>query len=99
MAAYRIIVVAAADGTLAWDSGVVNATSAVGVPCGADLRPLATYRWTAQWWSTDGLASPTSSAAFELGPSESDWAAAPWVGAPLQKEFRLRFTPPEATAD
>ena len=32
-----------------WDSGLVNASAAVGVRCGVALPTLTTYTWSASW--------------------------------------------------
>ena len=51
MRAYRIVVKSVPPGRGGWDSGVVSASAAVGVPCGADLKSLTAYEWTAQWYA------------------------------------------------
>ena len=76
MTAYRIVVkaVAAADADPVWDSGVVNASAAIGVRCGADLAPRMSYTYTAQWWGTGSKApskvtgSKVTTASFDVGP-------------------------------
>lgn len=61
MRAYRIVVESVPPGLSGWDSGVVPASAVVGVPCDTDLKPLTTYKWTAQWYATGEQApSPTS---------------------------------------
>lgn len=98
MAAYRIVVTPALDVGVtsapapAWDSGVVNASGAVGVRCQAALQTLLSYTWEAQWWAANGTGpSPSSVGTFHVGPVvEGDWHGAPWVGA-NQSEFRFRL--------
>jgi hypothetical protein len=92
MSAYRIVVKSA--GSISWDSGVVNASAAVYVPAGAELKHLTSYTWTAQWWAVgEDNPSPITSAAFDLGPgeTEADWhGSSGWVGEG-QNEFRYQF--------
>eukprot|EP01050_Picozoa_sp_SAG11_P011617 SAG11_NODE_1246_length_5402_cov_1.972468_5_plen_507_part_01 len=99
MSAYRIVVTAspaAAGG--GWDSGIVNASAAVGVRCGVDLKAMTSYTWTAQWWAAGAEApSSTASASFDIGPlTAADWHDAPWVGEG-QNEFRYEFAAGAAT--
>jgi hypothetical protein len=99
MSGFRIVVTsdsAPAGGAAAagWDSGIVNASAAVGVVCGRDLMP-GHYTWTAQWW-TAAAASPMSSASFTIGPSNATWAETSWVGEG-HTEFRLQFAAGAAT--
>ena len=106
MTGYRITVAAAAAETeaLAWDSGVVQATSAVAVECGVELPRLRGYRWTAQWWGTSPSAgaptmSAVASATFDIGPNNaSDWAPSNWIGGGGQTEFQLQFPADAAVA-
>ena len=91
MRGYRIVVKSVPPGRGGWDSGVVSASAAVGVPCGADLKSLTAYEWTAQWYATGEQApSPASSGAFTVGPAEADWGATRWLGGG-QTEFRFTF--------
>ena len=96
MTAYRIIVSNAVSGSIAWDSTKVKAKSATRVRCGATLA-AGSYNYTAMWWDAEH-ASPSSSALFDVGPSEDEWsdAATPWYGGAGQRELRFRFN---TTAD
>ena len=91
MSAYRLVV-SGPGGEAGWDSGIVNASAAVGIVCGADLKSMTSYTWTAQWWAAGSAApSPTSSASFDIGPTNAaDWHDTQWVGEG-QNEFRFQF--------
>eukprot|EP01047_Picozoa_sp_COSAG01_P014847 COSAG01_NODE_732_length_13996_cov_33.626322_15_plen_580_part_00 len=98
MSAYRIIVSSSPAAAGGWDSGIVNASAAVGVRCGTDLKAMTSYTWTAQWWAEGAdVPSPTASASFDIGPvTAADWHGAPWVGEG-QNEFRYQFAAGAAT--
>ena len=100
MVSYHIVVVLAGKGGKpAWDSGMVNATAAVGIKCGVELASLTSYSWTASW-TADGIIgpSPPASASFTIGPAAADWAlGSEWVGSG-QNEFRITVATPDAAA-
>ena len=93
MSAYRIVV---RNGSVAWDSGRVDAAEATSVRCPVGLQPGGIYNWTAVWWRSDGAGpSPAASSTFDVGLlSEADWAGAAWLGGGEQRE--LRFAVPRA---
>lgn len=93
MDAYRIVVKDHA-GSIAWDSGKTSTTTgATSVRPETPLKPLATYTWQAQWWSAgNDTPSPTTSAAFTIGPiTEADWEGSVWLGGG-QNEFKLTYS-------
>jgi hypothetical protein len=97
MSAFRIVV--KSMGSTSWDSGLVNASAAVYVPSGVDLKHLTSYTWTAQWWAVgQNTPSPASTAHFDIGPGETEahWHGSHWVGEG-QTEFRLQFQAGAAT--
>ena len=71
-----------------WDSGKHAATAAVNIACGSDLQTGASYTWSAQFWESGSRASNTSSAAFDVGLADADWAGALWLGGG-DKQFKL----------
>jgi hypothetical protein len=82
---------------VAWDSGDVksNDTSTV---VGTELAVGAIYTWSAQWSSSDGRSSPSSTGTFGIGLlTESDWAGTQWLGGGMT-EFRARFNASAAAA-
>lgn len=93
MRAYRIVVESVPPGRGGWDSGVVPASAAVGITCGADLKSLTTYAWTAQWYATGEQApSPNATGSFTVGPREADWrGGSRWLGGG-HTEFRFTFS-------
>jgi hypothetical protein len=92
MRAYHIIVESVPPGRGGWDSGVVPATAAVGITCGAELKSLTSYSWTAQWYATGEQApSPNATGSFTVGPGEADWGDSKWLGGG-HTEFRYKFS-------
>ena len=65
--AYRIVVQSGRNGTLIWDSGVVNSINTSDIKYGGNtpLLPFEQYVWMVAWLATDGNWSANATAAFE----------------------------------
>ena len=81
--AYQLTVRDDQTGADVWDSGRVDSETSQAVPYGGS--PLSAgdeYTWTVRTWNSQGRVSPTSSATFDVGISDSDWSGAQWIRRP-----------------
>lgn len=64
-----------------WDSGVRQSNTTYNIRCGEALGGDGTYTWTAQYWDSEGHASPLAHGHFDVGPVTSrDWEGSHWYG-------------------
>ena len=81
--AYQLTVRNDQNGGVVWDSGRVRSDSSQAVQyAGSVLTAGDEYTWTVRTWNRQGQLSPTSSAIFDVGISDSDWSGAQWIRRP-----------------
>ena len=97
VAAYRLVVMALADGATVWDSGSVaaNATTNIAYAGAAALASDADYEWSVTWADELGAVSAPASARFSTALfAPSDWRGAQWVGGGMiRAEFNVSGAP------
>lgn len=81
--AYRIVVRDALTGAQVWDSGrVASSQQEYVLYSGPQLDGGGAYDWTVSTWNTEGVQSPSASASFGMGISDSQWSGAQWIRRP-----------------
>ncbi|HSZ39648.1 MAG TPA: alpha-L-rhamnosidase C-terminal domain-containing protein [Trebonia sp.] len=81
--AYRIVVRNGLTGAQVWDSGKVASSQEEYVPYqGPQLDGGGDYDWTVTTWNRQGQPSPSATASFGMGLSDSQWSGAQWIRRP-----------------
>lgn len=81
---YRIVVTdGAPDGSVVWDSGVIESSESSNVPAaGITLQPSTRYYWTVTVKDNKGNEARSSEQAyFDTGLMNSGWSGAKWIKA------------------
>ena len=81
---YRIVVTdGAPDGSVVWDSGVIESSESSNVPAaGINLQPSTRYYWTVTVKDNKGNEARSSEQAyFDTGLMNSGWSGAKWIKA------------------
>src|SRR3954451_11153870 len=77
------LTVSKTDGTQVWDSGKVASSDQSYVAYGGpSLANGDAYTWSVKTWDRDGEVSPSATATFETGLTDSGWSGANWIRRP-----------------